>query len=126
MRLFHLFRNARTPVRRPSARPAVEALERLRAYAWPGNIRELRNVLERAVLLCEGHVLDRGDLRFEERAPAPEADGDVTLVEMERRHIERALREEHGKVEAAARRLGIPRSSLYEKIRRLGLTVPRP
>ena len=103
-----------------------EALERLRAYAWPGNIRELRNVLERAVLLCEGHVLDRGDLRFEERAPAPEADGDVTLVEMERRHIERALREEHGKVEAAARRLGIPRSSLYEKIRRLGLTVPRP
>ncbi len=106
--------------------PAVlspEALDALRAYPWPGNIRELRNVLERAVLLSGERVLQRRDLRFEAQAAAPEAwDPGLTLAELERRHIERVLRLEGGRVEPAARRLGIPRSSLYEKVRRLGLS----
>ena len=106
---------------------APDALAALKAYSWPGNIRELRNVLERAVLLCEGRVLGRRDLRFEP-APVDEAAGGgtaLTLEEMERLHIERVLQAERGHVESAARRLGIPRSSLYQKIKRLGLAVPR-
>jgi DNA-binding NtrC family response regulator len=107
---------------------APDALDALRAYAWPGNVRELRNVLERAVLLSDGGVLARRDLRFEAAAAAdddPGGEDRLTLEEMERRHIERVLQAEGGRVEAAARRLGIPRSSLYQKIKRMGLGTPR-
>jgi transcriptional regulator of acetoin/glycerol metabolism len=76
------------------------------------------------VLLSEDRVLSRRDLRFE---PAASEEGGseegLTLEEMERRHIERVLQAEQGKVEAAARRLGIPRSSLYQKIKRMGLAT---
>ncbi len=107
---------------RAPAALAPAALEALQAYPWPGNVRELRNVLERAVLLSGEQVLQRKDLRFEAQASTGEAwDTSLTLAELEQRHIERVLRQEGGRVEAAARRLGIPRSSLYEKIRRLGL-----
>ncbi len=106
---------------------APDALAALRAYSWPGNIRELRNVLERAVLLADGRVLGRRELRFE--APMPDEDGpdeaSLTLEQVERRHIERVLAAERGHVEAAARRLGVPRSSLYQRIKQLGISVPR-
>jgi DNA-binding NtrC family response regulator len=103
-----------------------DALAALRAYSWPGNVRELRNVLERAVLLSEDRVLGRRDLRFEPgAAEETESELGLTLDELERRHIERVLQAEQGRVEAAARRLGIPRSSLYQKIKRMGLLAPR-
>ena len=102
------------------------ALEALREYSWPGNIRELRNVLERTALLCGGEVIERKDLRFETQlAPSAMTESRLTLAEVEQRHIERVLQDEGGRVEAAAARLGIPRSSLYEKIKRMGLSVPR-
>ncbi|MCA1585737.1 MAG: sigma-54-dependent Fis family transcriptional regulator, partial [Acidobacteria bacterium] len=93
----------------------------LQSYAWPGNIRELRNVLERAVLLSDRPVLHRGDLRLTPRVPEAATSTRVTLRELEHRHIEQVLREEGGQVEAAARRLGIPRSSLYQKIKQHGI-----
>jgi DNA-binding NtrC family response regulator len=95
----------------------------LTRYPWPGNIRELRNVLERAVLLGASARIEAQDLRFDDGlvsvASAP--DSSLTLLEVERRHIELVLREERGHVERAARRLGIPRSSLYQKVKQLGL-----
>jgi DNA-binding NtrC family response regulator len=101
--------------------PAAETA--LLRYAWPGNIRELRNVLERAVLLGGSDRIEPQDLRFDHAlAELPEARASsLTLLEVERRHIELVLREENGQVERAARRLGIPRSSLYHKIKLFGL-----
>ncbi len=104
-----------------------DAERALARYAWPGNIRELRNVLERALLLSDGESLGAGDLRFEggaslARAAAP---GAGTLKELERQHIEQALRDAGGRVEAAAKRLGIPRSSLYQKLKQYGIVVSR-
>jgi DNA-binding NtrC family response regulator len=92
-------------------------------YSWPGNVRELRNVLERAVLLGASDGIEPQDLRFDEGLAtiATARDSSLTLQEVERRHIELVLREEHGHVERAARRLGIPRSSLYQKVKELGL-----
>ncbi|AGC45008.1 sigma-54 dependent DNA-binding response regulator [Myxococcus stipitatus DSM 14675] len=99
----------------------ADAESALMRYPWPGNIRELRNVLERAVLLSGGGPLSRGDLRFESATDEPSGDDNLTLEELERRHIERVLRRENGHVERAALRLGIPRSSLYERLKRLGI-----
>jgi DNA-binding NtrC family response regulator len=93
----------------------------LTAYAWPGNIRELRNVLERALLLSESNVLTAEDFRFS-RAARPD---DATIADNERRHIEQVLREEGGRVDRAAGRLGIVRSALYKKIKKHGIVIPR-
>jgi DNA-binding NtrC family response regulator len=104
-----------------------DAVAALQSYPWPGNVRELRNVLERAVLLSDGATLERRDLRFEMPSAASSGGWDtrLTLEELERQHIEKVLVEEHGKVEVAARRLGIPRSSLYQKIKRFGIVASK-
>jgi DNA-binding NtrC family response regulator len=109
---------------RASVRLLPDAVEALQAYAWPGNIRELRNVLERALLLTNAAALGRRDLRF--AAPLgglPAADhADVTLAELERRHVERVFQGAQRSVSEAARRLGIPRSTLYVKLKAFGLS----
>ena len=121
---------------RRGLRLSPEAERALAAYSWPGNVRELRNVLERAALLCGRDVLEASDLRFENAggpaAPsalmpgfAPTPGANLTLEELERAHIERVLSELGGRVTEASQRLGIPRSTLYQKIKRFGLTVPR-
>jgi DNA-binding NtrC family response regulator len=107
---------ARSPIRL-----SADAMAALQSYSWPGNIRELRNVLERAALLCEGDVLSARDLRFQS-APAPAAPlSGMTLDELERLQIDRVVREEHGRVAQASRRLGISRGPLYQKIKKYGI-----
>lgn len=104
-----------------------ECMDALQSYSWPGNVRELRNVIERAVLLSEQKSLGLKDLHFEGRtgAKAGYAHSNLTLLEVERQHIEHVLTEENGSVERAAKRLGVPRSSLYEKLKRHRLTSSR-
>jgi len=120
-----LLRQLSQDLGRPGLALTSGARAALQDYAWPGNIRELRNVLERAVLLASRNTLEAVDLHFNSLSPvAPAPDSDelsLTLHDVERRHIQRVLAAEGGHVERAARRLGIPRSSLYEKLRRLGL-----
>jgi DNA-binding NtrC family response regulator len=96
-------------------RGAVEALLR---YEWPGNVRELRNVLERAMLLADADVIRTGDLRFDF---AHERPGSDTLEDAERIHVLRIVAEEHGDVDRSAARLGIARSTLYQKLKRYGV-----
>jgi DNA-binding NtrC family response regulator len=95
-------------------------IQALQAYSWPGNIRELRNVIERAVLLSDQKNITLNDLHFDGHAQmgAPFLDSRLTLLQLEKQHIERVLQEERGRVEKAAKRLGIPRSSLYQKIKK--------
>jgi DNA-binding NtrC family response regulator len=95
-------------------------IQALKAYSWPGNIRELRNVIERAVLLSDQKTITINDLHFDGHTQVGSSflDSRLTLLELEKQHIERVLQEEHGRVEKAAKRLGIPRSSLYQKIKK--------
>ena len=102
------------------------ALRTLAALPWPGNIRELRNVIERTAVFASGEEIQAGELILDEHVrplageklvvadPEPQ---ELTLAELEQRHIRHVLREEGGHVERAAKRLGIPRSSLYAWIR---------
>jgi DNA-binding NtrC family response regulator len=96
------------------------SMHALQTYSWPGNIRELRNVIERAVLLSDQKNITLKDLHFDghTQVGAPFLDTRLTLIELEKQHIERVLNEERGRVEKAAKRLGIPRSSLYQKIKK--------
>ncbi len=119
-------------VGRRGLRLSPEAERALRSYSWPGNVRELRNVLERALLLCGRDVLEPADLRFEGPGAALTAPAEgsaaemyLTLEDLEKVHIERVLREMGGRVAEASQRLGIPRSTLYQKIKKFSITLPR-
>ncbi len=106
---------------RPEPHISDSAMAELQRYAWPGNIRELRNVLERATMAAELGVVAPEHLNFHaatkrDAAPAEVLNG--TLRDVERAYINLVLRDEGGSIERAARRLGIPRSSLYNKMRR--------
>jgi DNA-binding NtrC family response regulator len=103
---------------------AESGVRAMQEYPWPGNIRELKNVLERSLLLSDRGEIRRTDLRFE----YPSADGAsddtrLTLTEVESRHIARVLKEEDGNVDRAAKRLGITRNTLYYKVRKHRITL---
>jgi transcriptional regulator with PAS, ATPase and Fis domain len=102
------------------------ALALLRAYHWPGNIRELAHVLERSVALAQHEVLGIDDLPGELRgdAPAPATDifGDrPTLEALKQRYIQRVFEESGGNVTRAAAVLGVDRRSLYRMLQRYGI-----
>ena len=97
-----------------------DALRALESYRWPGNIRELRNVLERALLLCDRSEVRESDLSFDLYAMDDDEEPS-TIDEIERRHIVRTLHRLGSNVDAASRRLGIPRSSLYRKLKKYGI-----
>jgi DNA-binding NtrC family response regulator len=107
----------------------------LEAYPWPGNIRELRNVIHRALLLRKGVNVDQGDLAFDAR-PAPPAPPNPTQFELipgltfdqmvqrgERAIVESALRKWGNNRERVARELGMARSTLFKRLREWGVTA---
>ncbi|HWE41103.1 MAG TPA: sigma-54 dependent transcriptional regulator [Gemmatimonadaceae bacterium] len=105
-----------------------EAITALQAYSWPGNVRELRNVIERAVLLANGGVIYSRDLPLT-TAPATDVaratGSELTLEELERRHIEAVLHQANWHQGKAATVLGISSKTLYRKIREYGFIRPK-
>jgi len=102
------------------------ALDLLRNHAWVGNVRELRNVLERAVIVATGDVLRAEHLpdefRGEEATLGERPQGALlTLAELEARHIARVLAHTNGQIGAAAEILGIHRNTLTRKMKEYGL-----
>jgi DNA-binding NtrC family response regulator len=100
------------------------ALRTIEQYDWPGNVRELKNTLWRAALLADGAEIQPRHLSLPELA-GPAAPTPVTLADAERAAITDALALTGGNRVHAAQRLGIARSTLLEKIKRLGIEEPR-
>ena len=106
-------------------------MEALRQYSWPGNVRELQNAVERAVILCTGDLITGPELpasvtgAAEQAAPVPETAeaslAGLSLEALERRAIEDTLRQTEDNKSEAARRLGITRATLHNKLRKYGL-----
>jgi DNA-binding NtrC family response regulator len=108
--------------RRPIAGFDESALIALRGYAWPGNAREVGNVIERAVLMARGERITAADLRIESTAqPAAPSIEAMSLEDAERLLIRTALRRSGGSVNAAAEALGLSRSAMYRRLEKLGL-----
>ena len=115
---------------RPKKRLGPGALAALARHAWPGNARELRNVIEQSVVLTPGEEIEAADLGLAGEAPAargaagelPFADAKRAAVEgFEREFLLRALRANGGNVSRTAEAIGMVRQSLQQKIRELGL-----
>ncbi len=95
--------------------------EKLLKYQWPGNIRELRHTIEKAVILSETSVLKPDDFYLRHTIPVTDTDSILTLEEMERQLIQKSLEENKGNLSAAAVQLGITRQTLYNKLKKTGL-----
>jgi DNA-binding NtrC family response regulator len=123
----HFFQRMAVDLGRIHLTLSERTLETLSTYSWPGNIRELKNVMERAVLLATGDTIQPRDLRLEYVSGASQDQEDESLLtfrEVQRLHIQRALTHERWNVARAATRLGMTRSSLYNKIKSFGIAHP--
>ncbi len=137
-RVIHHALAAETGNGRPAA-IEMDALQRLLEYPWPGNIRELRNVIRTALAICDGGVVRRIDLPREIREtqslpcdPSRYALGATASVPVpnplriaERAALSRVIEECHGNMTRAATQLGISRNTLYRKFNRHGIPLPR-
>jgi transcriptional regulator with PAS, ATPase and Fis domain len=115
-----------------------ETLSALKSHSWPGNIRQLENVLERMILMCDGNILTTDDLPEEigvpvgDKSEPMQLDGSASLKQIVRRQtqslerelIEKALEETSGNVTRAAEKLGLSRKGLQLKMKELGVRRP--
>jgi DNA-binding NtrC family response regulator len=102
------------------------AMERLTSFDWPGNVRQLQNEIQRAVLLCESNEIDSTDLSITNVRAEPDQSSDTnfTLLEgVERNAIIQMLKDTGGNKLETAKRLGIGRQTLYNKIKAYGIEI---
>jgi len=117
---------------KPGIRVLPETMKLLCDYHWPGNIRELQHVIERAVILSDSDCLQPEELIFKsfvtyhgDGAPLThslkEVESGYTLKEVEKEHIKTIIKKHGGNITEAAKELGLTRTSLYRKIKKLGI-----
>lgn len=105
---------------RPGLQLAPQARDRLLAYPWPGNVRQLRNVIDSAVVLASGNRIEADDLGL--RDVGQTTLSSLRLDDWEQRLIKEALERTAGNIPEAAKLLGIGRATLYRKVDELGIT----
>ena len=124
----HFLQDFCVQARRKTPKLTPQAKKRLREHLWPGNIRELRNLMERLAYLTQEDTLDVEDIAFilsPSGNPSDSVANDLTLIEATSRfqteYIKKNIESTGGNMSDAARRLGLHRSNLYRKMRQLGM-----
>ncbi|MGI9179221.1 MAG: sigma-54-dependent transcriptional regulator [Longimicrobiaceae bacterium] len=117
----HFLRRQAQQYRKPITGFEPEAMEAMLEYAWPGNVRELEHTIERAVLLTQGEKVRAEDLNLRSRVEGTAPLDELTLEEVERVLIRKALARHEGNVSRAAEALGLSRSALYRRLQHHGL-----
>ena len=123
----HFLEHHRVKLRRPCEAIASESMERLIRYSWPGNIRELENLIERAMILSHDSVLHIDERLLMYTTATPPLTSASGLVEVERQHILQTLASTNWRIEGsggAAEQLGLAPSSLRSRIKKLGIQRP--
>ncbi len=116
----HFLTRYATAMNRATPRLSAAATDLLLSYHWPGNVRELENAIERALLISRQPEIQPQDFPFQLH-PVNGDPGELSLDAIEKRHIERILRETKWNISRSARILGIDRTTLYNKIRKYQL-----
>jgi DNA-binding NtrC family response regulator len=99
---------------------SADAFKKLKKYNWPGNIRELRHIIERTVIMNNGTVLNSQDFVLNISESAPSNRNILNLEEVEKQTIENALKKHSFNVSAAAKELGLGRTTMYRKMTKYG------
>lgn len=100
---------------------AAEAMDKLKRYAWPGNIRELQHSIERAVIMTDSPTLQETDFLLSRSLTSGPSNNTLNLDEVERSAIAKALQMHNGNISKAADELGLTRASLYRRMEKYGL-----
>jgi len=119
----HFLRRYAAETNKPVDSIHPQALEAMCKYHWPGNVRELENAIERAVVVGKNRQIRLQDLPFVSSAAQVAEAGGLSLEEVERQHIIKVLAEQGGHISNAAKVLKINRTTLYQKIKKYGLTT---
>lgn len=120
--LAHLFLDRYASIyNKPSMGLTPAAEQKIKSMPWYGNIRELQHSIEKAVILSDGNTIDEQDISGNMPMAEKNMDGVQTISEMERRLIEKTIRECDGNLSQVASRLGVSRQTLYNKIKKYGL-----
>ncbi|QCK14003.1 sigma-54-dependent transcriptional regulator [Mangrovivirga cuniculi] len=110
--------------RKPIQRVSANALKKLKAYQWPGNIRELQHVVERSVIMSDGDVLDEHNFLLSSQATSDEpilGEDVFNLDEVEKQVVQKAINKHSGNISKAAKELGLTRAALYRRLEKHGL-----
>ena len=102
-----------------------EALDMLMAYSWPGNIRELENAVEAAMVVTKGPSLQRNNFKLNHSDQPLVFNSDLSLAEVEKNHILNVLQAHNWNISTAAKLLGIDRVTIYKKLRKYGIQRPK-
>ncbi|HKO78105.1 MAG TPA: helix-turn-helix domain-containing protein, partial [Flavobacterium sp.] len=100
-----------------------KALDQIEKHAWNGNIREMENRIERAVILCENNLITFSDLDLEQITAYEEIQEDIQLSAVEKAAIEKILAKNNNNISKTAEELGLSRASLYRRLEKYNITT---
>jgi DNA-binding NtrC family response regulator len=118
---FHFLRIYCDKYNKPGKKINDGGLEKLSNYRWPGNIRELRHSIEKAVILSDSSLLGPSDFSFNTSSKGVSDNDNTTLEEMEKRLIAESIKKHHNNLSIVASKLGITRQTLYNKLKKYDL-----
>ena len=113
--------NKTNKLNKPGIKIRSDAFKKLKKYNWPGNIRELQHIIERAIIMSTNDILTPSDFMLSIRENSFMANNNLNLEEVEKNTIEKALKNHNFNVSSAAKELGLGRTTMYRKMTKYGL-----